>query len=218
MEAKGVNQTIWHRQIELRDNGKLSIGTIIWNLAPRTVDNFMTNNMPLLVSHYPVFVMQDPPSFPFQEIYNLVEANQSFTFCENGLKLNVSEVFIAIRTSCSGSLCDRQRLDYWNMNNDKGCGCNAMHYGDQVLKFSMISSSKKYCISKQRYDFYEFILIKLIHKIISVFIFISKHRFESIGHCGSRIFQHCGDNSKRDRLYQQERRFYSNRMVQTWNH
>ena len=65
MEAKGVNQTIWHRQIELRDNGKLSIGAIIWILAPRPVDNFMTNNMHLLVSHYPSFMMQDPPSFAF---------------------------------------------------------------------------------------------------------------------------------------------------------
>ena len=78
----------------------------------------MINNMPLLVSHYPVFVMQDPPSFPFQEIYKLVEANQSFSFCENGLKLNIFVVFTANRTSCSGLLCDRQRLDEWNMNND----------------------------------------------------------------------------------------------------
>ena len=47
MEAKGINQTIWHRQIEQRDNDKLTIGAIIWILAPRPVDNFMTNNMPL---------------------------------------------------------------------------------------------------------------------------------------------------------------------------
>ena len=85
MEAKGINKTIWHRQIELRDNDKLSIGTIICILAPRPVDNFMANNMPLLVSHYPVFVIQDPPSYPFQEIHNLVEANPSLSFCEIGL-------------------------------------------------------------------------------------------------------------------------------------
>ena len=59
----------------------------------------MTNKIHLLVSNYPVFVMLDPPSFPFQEIHNLVEANQSFSFCENRLKMNVSEVFTAIRTS-----------------------------------------------------------------------------------------------------------------------
>ena len=51
MEAKDVNSTISNRQIELRDNGKLSIGTIIPILAPRPVDNFMTNKMPLLVPY-----------------------------------------------------------------------------------------------------------------------------------------------------------------------
>ena len=159
MEAKGINQTIWHRQIELRDNGKLLIGIIIWILVPKPVDTFMRNNIPLLVSHYPVFVMQDPPSFPFQEIHNLGEANQSFSFYENGLKLNVSNVFTAIRTMCSGSLCDCQRLDDWNMINDRGCGCYAIHLGDQVLQFSMTSSSQIFHLQK-RYDFYEFILFK----------------------------------------------------------
>ena len=66
MEARGANLKIWHMQIELGDNGKLLIGTIIRILAPRPVDNLMTNNMLLLVSHHPVFVMQDPPSYPFR--------------------------------------------------------------------------------------------------------------------------------------------------------
>ena len=67
----------------------------------------MTNNMLLLVSHCTVFVMQDPPSNPFQEIHNQEEAKLSFSFCENGLILKVSEVFTAIRTSSLGLLCDR---------------------------------------------------------------------------------------------------------------
>ena len=93
----------------------------------RPVDKLMINNISLLVNHYPVFVMQDPQSFLFQEIHNLVEANQSFSFCENGLKLNISEVFKSIRTLCSVLLCDRQCLDDWNMNNDRGCACHDMH-------------------------------------------------------------------------------------------
>ena len=127
MEARGANLKIWHMQIELGDNGKLLIGTIIQILAPRPVDKFMTNNMDLLVSHYPVFVMQDPTSYPFQEILNLMEANQSFSFCQNGLLLNVSDVFTSIRTMRSGLLCDLQRLDDWNMNNKRGCGCFAIY-------------------------------------------------------------------------------------------
>ena len=81
-----------------------------------------------LVSHYPVFVMQDLPSFPFQDVHNLVETNQSFSFCENGLKLNVSEVFTAIRTLCPGILRECQRLEDSIMNNDRGCGCYAIHF------------------------------------------------------------------------------------------
>ena len=57
-----------------------------------------------------------------------MEVNQSFSFCENGLKMNVSEVFTAIRTSCSGLLCDRQHLDDSNMNNERRCGCYAIHF------------------------------------------------------------------------------------------
>ena len=64
MEAKCVNQTIWHKQIEQSDNGKLSIRTIIRILTLRPVDNFMTNKIPLFF--HPVFMMQDPASFPFQ--------------------------------------------------------------------------------------------------------------------------------------------------------
>ena len=74
--------------------------------------------MHVLVNYYPVIVMKDPPSFTFQKIHNLVKANQLFRLCENGLKLNIFVVFTANRTSCSGLLCDRQRLDEWNMNND----------------------------------------------------------------------------------------------------
>ena len=88
----------------------------------------MTNNLPLLVRYYPVFVMQDSPNYLFQKIQNLVRANHSFSFCENGFKLNFSEVFTVIRTLCSGLLCDRQNLDDWNMNNERGCGYYAMHF------------------------------------------------------------------------------------------
>ena len=42
--------------------------------------------------------------------------------------MNVSEVFTAIRTSCSGLLCDRQHLDDSNMNNERRCGCYAIHF------------------------------------------------------------------------------------------
>ena len=70
MEAKGLNQTIWHKQIELRDDGRLSMITIIWILAPRPVQNLMTNNMLLLLRHYPIFMMQDPPSFLIQDTHN----------------------------------------------------------------------------------------------------------------------------------------------------
>ena len=66
MEAKGINQTIGHRRIDLRDRGKLSFGKIVWILVPRPLGNVITNSMSLLASHI--------------QTHDLVEANLSFSF------------------------------------------------------------------------------------------------------------------------------------------
>ena len=54
MEAKGSNTTLWHRQPELRDNGEISIGSVIRMLSPRPVDDFMAHGMPLLMTNHPI--------------------------------------------------------------------------------------------------------------------------------------------------------------------
>ena len=158
--------------------------------------------------------MEDPPSDLSQEIHNLVGANQSFSFCNNGLKLNVSEVFTAVRTSCSGLLCDRQRQDGWNMNNERGCGCYAIHFRRSSIAIqhdiilTNFASPNKDTISMNLFSSYKF-----TNLAISKFIFISKHCSQSIRYCSAGIFQYCEGNTKRCQSCQQERRFYSNMMV-----
>lgn len=135
MEARGSNQELWNRSIELRDNGTVTIGTVLRLLSPRPIQNFMANNVPLLCSHYPALILKNPPIFLHVSIKDLVETNASFAFCENFTKLSISPVYQACRTSCSGLFCDRQRLADWTGDNERGCGCYAMHHRRSSIAF-----------------------------------------------------------------------------------
>jgi len=135
MEAKGTNQELWHRCIELRDNGTVTIGTVLRLMSPRPVQNFMANNVPLLCSHYSALILKRPPIFLSVGIKQQVETNASFAFCENFTQVSISPVFQACRTSCSGLFCDRQRLADWTGNNERGCGCYSMQYRRSSIAF-----------------------------------------------------------------------------------
>ena len=128
MESKSTNQVLWNRNIEYRDNGTVTIGSIIRILSPRPVDGFMPNNVPLITTQFPVVVMTRSKSLLSIGIKNLVEQNASFAFCQNHIKVSLSPVFYAVRTTCSGLFCDRQRLNDWSNENERGCGCYAMHH------------------------------------------------------------------------------------------
>ena len=128
MESKSTNQVLWNRNIEFRDNGTVTIGTVIRILSPRPIDGFMPNNVPLITTQFPVVVMTRSKSLLSIGIKNLVEQNASFAFCQNHVKVSLSPVFYAVRTSCSGLFCDRQRLNDWSNENERGCGCYAMHH------------------------------------------------------------------------------------------
>jgi hypothetical protein len=106
----------------------VTIGSVIRVLSPRPIDGFMPNNMPLISTQFPVVVMCRSRNLLSVGIKSLVEQNASFAFCQNHVKVSLSPVFYAVRTSCSGLFCDRQRLDDWSNENERGCGCYAMHH------------------------------------------------------------------------------------------
>ena len=135
MEAKGSNTTLWHCQPELRDNSEISKGNVFRMLSPRPVEDFMAHGMPLLVTNHPVSLCEQPHTYIHAPIRTLVKPNHSYAFCESGLSLQVGPDFTPIQTSCSGLFCNRQCINNWSNENQRGCGCYVMHHRRSNIAF-----------------------------------------------------------------------------------
>ena len=48
MKTPKHNKDLWHRNIEYRDNGALTIGSVFYLLAPCPVEHFMKCDIPLM--------------------------------------------------------------------------------------------------------------------------------------------------------------------------
>jgi hypothetical protein len=133
METRIENRSLWSHNVELRDNGVLSIGTVFRLLAPRPITNLMAGDIPLLVSKFPVRILKDPKTYLPIEINYEIKGNSSFAFVTNNAEISLSG-FTPVATSCSGLLCDRQHVDDWN-GSDRGCGCYSMHHRRSSIAF-----------------------------------------------------------------------------------
>ena len=133
METRNQNRDLWKMNVEHRDNGMLTIGTIFRILAPRPVESFMVGDIPLVVSKFPCILMETPSKFKEVKVDNQVEGNGAFAFVSKEMTLELSGL-TPVTTSCSGLFCDRQRIDDWN-GTDRGCGCYAMHHRRSSIAF-----------------------------------------------------------------------------------
>ena len=60
MESKNSNQCLFNKNIELRDNGVISIGTFFRIVTPLPIENKMRGDIPLINTHLPLIVMMRP--------------------------------------------------------------------------------------------------------------------------------------------------------------
>ena len=159
MEARNMNTNLWSRNVNHRDNGSISIGSIIRVCCPRPVDNFMRGDIPLMVTHNPVFLLKYPSKIATMQIDPEIGSNTSLAFVHNGTSLQIYYTSV-LKTQCNGSLCDRQRISDWL--GSRGCGCYGMatnstslaiqhsisvttFQGDKTMKeFSSLKFSKLY--------------------------------------------------------------------------
>ena len=159
MEARNMNTYLWSRNVNYRDNGSISIGSIIRVCCPRPVDNFMRGDIPLMVTHNPVFLLKYPSKIATMQIDPEIGSNTSLAFVHNGTSLQIYYTSV-LKTQCNGSLCDRQRISDWL--GSRGCGCYGMatnstslaiqhsisvttFQGDKTMKeFSSLKFSKLY--------------------------------------------------------------------------
>jgi hypothetical protein len=123
MEGTNKNTNLWRNNVELRDNGIITIGTILRITAPLPIDSYMRGDIPLIQTHYPAIVLHKPSDFLQFIPHENLEGESSRAFVLNGAILSC-KAFSCEKTKCGGSFCDRQRLAEWNTTIGS-CGCYA---------------------------------------------------------------------------------------------
>lgn len=127
-----TNQNLWNRNVELRDNGSITVGSIVRFIAPLLVKTLMSGDIAMLETKFPLFLMTNPSSFVSIMINYKIEGNASLAFIENNAKLSI---FCSTpeATKCSVFFCDKQRLINWV--NVLGCGCYHMNHQRSNIAF-----------------------------------------------------------------------------------
>ena len=133
METRTKNKDMWKFNVELRDNGTVTIGTVFRILVPLPVENLMKGDIPLIESKFPAMVMNTPRIFLPIEIDYQVTGNHCFAFCLKNVELSVT-AFTPVSTKCSGCLCDKQGVND-HADSERGCGCYAMHHRRSNIAF-----------------------------------------------------------------------------------
>ena len=123
MESKNSNKCMFDKNVELRDNGVISIGTFFRIISPHPIENKMRGDIPLLKTDIPLIVMTRPTLEHSIPVYKEVGEHNSMAFVLVGRKVNINRSS-PIQTTCGGLLCDKQRCDDWN--GTRGCGCYHM--------------------------------------------------------------------------------------------
>ena len=127
MESKNSNQCLFNKNIELRDNGVISIGTFFRIVTPLPIENKMRGDIPLVKTHLPLIVMMRPSLKESIPIKKEIGNQNSLAFVLVGTTININRS-TPIKTTCGGLLCDKQRCSDWN--GTRGCGC--YHFRDDI--------------------------------------------------------------------------------------
>ena len=122
MEARNQNSNLWSKNINHRDSGAISVGSFIRFPSPMPITQYMRCDIPMIFSSLPAVLLKTPKMIT-TAINQEIESNTSLGFVFNNVNLSVNYSSI-IKTSCSGNLCDRQRVNDWL--GVKGCGCYGM--------------------------------------------------------------------------------------------
>ena len=133
MEARNMNSNLWNKNVNHRDNGAISIGSVFRISCPLPIEKYMSNDIPMLTTHLPAILLKLPDSFIPIRMNEQIESSTSLAFIHNGAKIDVNYT-APLKTSCSGKLCDRQRVSDWN--GSKGCGCYGMNSNSSSLVLS----------------------------------------------------------------------------------
>ena len=140
LESKTTNYKLWSANPTWRDDGTISIGTIIRLMSPNPIQTLMANDIPMIETRSPVHVMYLPNHMPEVNIQENIGANTSRAFSMNGVMINIHSTFCE-NTKCSGLFCDRQRTNEIKERN-QACGCYSMGRRSSLVLDHSLTLSK----------------------------------------------------------------------------
>ena len=126
MEARNMNQNLFQNVLQYRDNGAITVGSVLRYASPQPITTYMRNDIPMLNSNTSAVVLRAPRSFLPIPTRGIIEANKTEAFVINRAQLDVFTT-TPVSTTCRGKLCDKQRVSDWNDIKNKGCGCYQTH-------------------------------------------------------------------------------------------
>ena len=107
MISNDMNKRLYHRDLLLRDNGTITVGSFLRILALLPIKRNM-NEIPMLHSFYPAIVMEPPEELKPIFIHSYIDGNKAGCTVLNGAYLKFTRT-TTIETTCTGKYCDKQR-------------------------------------------------------------------------------------------------------------
>jgi hypothetical protein len=124
METSDKNKDLWMRNPTLRDDGAITIGTVIRIISPEPVTRLMAGDIPMLETRLPVIVMKRPREL-FQVVIDKgISSNSSRAFVYKNCQISIRSSTVE-ETKCAGLFCDKQRIREV-LQSKNGCGCYSM--------------------------------------------------------------------------------------------
>ena len=125
MESPSLNKNnnLWLNNVELRDNGVITIGTVFRIICPLPITSYLRGDVPLIETLHPVIVLKSPKTYYEHPPVENLQGETSRAFTLNGATL-YNGSFSCEKTKCGGAFCDRQRVTDWNTPLGS-CGCYA---------------------------------------------------------------------------------------------
>ena len=93
----------------IRDNGGITIGTIIRIFKPKPYENTMPDGNPSIELRFSVAIMKQQTHYLEVKIDYKINGGQSKSFCFNGCSIHSLSIYTE-ESGCAGLFCDKQRV------------------------------------------------------------------------------------------------------------
>ena len=132
------NKDLWSRDISIRDDGRLTIGSCISIMEPYPIEDYLAGDIPLLDSGFSSLVLKTPDDIPRVNINEGIAQGITKSFVLRNAEVSVKSS-VPIQSNCSGLFCDKQNVEEV-LSLKRGCGCYSMQ--ERISNVTMVHKLK----------------------------------------------------------------------------